>query len=303
MEKNILNSLISVLIPAYNHEKYVEETIKSIISQSYKNIELIIVDDGSQDNTFNKIMELEKQCKERFANVIFTRKENEGIIKTLNFALEKATGEYIYLIASDDIAEKNAIETLYNFLSNNQEYALVVGDNYIIDELGQKCYWDLCRNNIYDLEKAKYKTFGDYLKKARKDINFNSIQFGNYRSLVKGNYIPNGYLIRKSIIDQIGGYSEKAPLEDYYLMLQISKIAKLRYIDIPLFNYRWHSNNTIKNSEKMHKYTLTTLKYEKQFWVNNKFYDLLLSDELYNLKFRIKSMIKVLLSTVGILKK
>ena len=178
-----------------------------------------------------------------------------------------------------------------------------MGDNYIIDELGQKCYWDLCRNNIYDLEKAKYKTFGDYLKKARKDINFNSIQFGNYRSLVKGNYIPNGYLIRKSIIDQIGGYSEKAPLEDYYLMLQISKIAKLRYIDIPLFNYRWHSNNTIKNSEKMHKYTLTTLKYEKQFWVNNKFYDLLLSDELYNLKFRIKSMIKVLLSTVGILKK
>ena len=60
--------LISVLMPAYNHENFVQDAIKSVISQNYKNVELLIIDDGSNDSTFEKIMELEEECKKIFKN-------------------------------------------------------------------------------------------------------------------------------------------------------------------------------------------------------------------------------------------
>lgn len=62
----MIEKLISVLVPAYNHEQYIQETIRSVIGQSYKNIELIILDDGSSDKTLEKIKELESECNERF---------------------------------------------------------------------------------------------------------------------------------------------------------------------------------------------------------------------------------------------
>ena len=64
------NSLVSVIISAYNHERYIQETIQSIIQQTYQNIELIIIDDGSQDKTWKKILEMEKVCQQRFSRVV-----------------------------------------------------------------------------------------------------------------------------------------------------------------------------------------------------------------------------------------
>src|SRR5574344_1018426 len=127
------NPLVSVVIPAYNHEKYVKEAIYSIINQTYEKIELIIVDDGSKDSTWEKINELKEDCLKRFRNVIFESQENKGSCDTLNHLLDLAKGEYIYLIASDDIAKPNAIEKEVEFLINNADYALCVGDNEIID--------------------------------------------------------------------------------------------------------------------------------------------------------------------------
>ncbi len=256
--------LVSVIIPSYNHEKYVQDTIESIIAQTYKNIELIVVDDGSKDSTWQKIQEMRDKCNERFIKVHFETKENEGTCKTLNRLLSLAQGEFIYLIASDDLAKFNAIEKEINFLKSNSDYALVVGDNEIIDSEGNVCYWDKTRNNVYDIKKAKYKTFCDFLKQNRKDIDFNSKQFGNYQSLYVGNYIPNGYLIRKSIFEKIGYFTPEAPLEDYWLMLQISKYAKIKYLDEILFSYRWHGANTIKNIEKIRLYTDKTSELEEK---------------------------------------
>ncbi len=91
------NPLVSVIIPAYNHENYVQECINSIIEQTYKNIELIIVDDGSKDSTWNKIQEMKAVCEKRFVRVHFETKENEGTCKTLNKLLSLAKGEFIYL--------------------------------------------------------------------------------------------------------------------------------------------------------------------------------------------------------------
>ena len=153
--------LVSVIIPAYNHENYVQETISSIINQTYQNIELIIIDDGSKDSTWQKILELKDKCEKRFSNVIFQTQKNEGTRKTLNKLLSLTKGEYIYLIASDDLAKPNAIELQANFLLNNKEYGLVVGDNEIIDEKSTICYWDKERNNVYSKDEAEFLTFGN----------------------------------------------------------------------------------------------------------------------------------------------
>ena len=275
------NPLISVLIAAYNHEQYVQETIKSIINQTYTNIELIIIDDGSKDSTWEKIQEMKVKCEERFTRVHFETKENEGTCATLNKLLALSKGEYVYIIASDDIAKPNAIEKEIDFLNNNPEYALAVGDNELIDSNGKVCYWDKNRKTVYSKKDAKFLTFGEFLKRKSK-INFLSSEFGSYRSLYIRNYIPNGYLIRKNIFNKTGYFTPQAPLEDYYLMLQISKYAKMKYLDEILFSYRWHDCNTIKDNSKMDLYSSKTKKYEEQILEN--LTDENLSKDVYTVK-------------------
>ncbi len=256
------NPLVSVIIPAYNHEQYVQETIRSIINQTYQNIELIIIDDGSKDQTFNKITELKEQCKKRFKSIHFETKENEGTCRTLNKLLSLSQGKYIYLIASDDLAKPNAIETEVSFLEENPDYILVVGDDEIIDSASQRIGWDKHQKQI-DLNKATYITFAQFLQDKNKPLKFNSGQFGRYETLVNGNYIPNGFLIRADIIKKIG-FTKEAPLEDWNMHLQLSKIGKMKFIDQILFSYRWHDTNTIKRKEYMQKIALQTLLYEKK---------------------------------------
>lgn len=258
--------LVSVLVPAYNHEKYVQDTINSIIAQTYKNIELIVLDDGSKDSTWQKIEEMKDKCEERFVRVHFETKANEGTCKTLNKLISLAQGEFIYLIASDDLAKPQAIEKEVNFLIKHKEYGLAVGDNEIIDSNSMKCYWDKQRKNIYNKTKAKYKTFVEFLNK--KNPYFYNNKFGTYSTLYIRNYIPNGYMVRKSMFDIIEQFTNEAPLEDYFLMLQLSKYCKFKYIDEILFSYRWHDNNTIKNNEKIKKYSIQTRQYEEKILAN-----------------------------------
>ncbi len=255
-------SLVSVIIPAYNHENYVQETINSIINQTYQNIELIIVDDGSRDSTWQKIRALENKCKERFSNISFETQENQGTCATLNKLLSKVQGEFVYLIASDDIAKPKAIEIELDFLKHHPDYGLVVGNSEIIDLKSKVCYWDKKRNIEYSKIKAKYRTFVDHAKIGNKY--FNNKRFGTYETLYMGNYIPNGYLIRKNILDKIPKFTAKAPLEDWFMMLQLSKYTKFKYINKILFSYRWHDANAILNQEKIQEFSRKTRAYEMQ---------------------------------------
>ena len=264
MDLEYKSGLVSVLIPSYNHENYVQQTIKSIINQTYKNIELIVIDDGSKDNTFQKIIEMKKDCENRFVNFVCETKKNEGTCKTFNKLLSLSKGEYVYIIASDDLAKPQAIEKEIEFLNSHKDYSLCVGDNDIIDENNTICYWDKERNNVYDLKDAVFKTNIEFLKNERPSVNFNSSDFGDYGLLNYSNFIPNGYLIRKNIFEKIGEFTSEAPLEDYWLMLQISKFSKMKYLDEPLFSYRWHSSNTIKVSDRMKQFDEKTRAYEKE---------------------------------------
>ena len=256
------NPLVSVLISSYNHEKYIQETIISIINQTYKNIELLIIDDGSKDSTYDKICELESQCRKRFVRFEFGKQENMGIIDTLNTLIGMSSGGYIYLIASDDVAAPHAIETEFDFLVNNPDYALCVGNNDLINTNSGRCFFDEHNKNIYDISIAHCYSFSDSLMKNIPDIDFYTDDFGSYNNLVcYGNHIPNGYLIRKSIFQKIGLYNKEAPLEDYWIMLQIAKHAKMKYLRDTLFFYRWHEKNMINNTPKYYL-TYKTLLYE-----------------------------------------
>ena len=258
----IKNNLVSVLIPAYNHENYIQETIESIINQTYPNIELIILDDGSKDKTWEKITELKPKCENRFVKIHFETKQNEGTCITLNKLLKLSSGEFVYIIASDDLAKPQAIEKEVKFLQNNLDYALAVGDNEYVDSMGKQIFRTQ-KAFTSNIKNAKYKTVKEFLSSKLK-IDFLSDDFGSYKPLYKENYIPNGYLIRKNIFETIGNFTKNAPLEDFWLMLQISKYKKMKYIDEILFSYRIHDTNTIGNSTRMRELTTQTRNYEQK---------------------------------------
>lgn len=268
-----MNELISVIIPAYNHEKYVQDTIWSIINQSYRNIELIIVNDGSQDKTHEKILELQEECKKRFINFFCINKENNGVAEALNDGIDLATGKYVYLIASDDVAKPEAVDTLYNFIKDKPKYALVVGDDDFIDSESKNVAINKYRKIIIDNENVEQETFtklSELGKEVNNDfqIDFNSEYFGNYGTLLYNCYLPNGYLINREAIIDAGKYI-KDYAEDWYMFLQLSKKYKFKYIDKVLCSYRCHPDNSQKNYKYMLMILTNVFKGEKKYAYKN----------------------------------
>lgn len=252
--------LVSVCIPAYNHERYVERTIRSVMAQTYKRIELIVIDDGSSDKTWDVIQSLREECDKRFERVIFETQQNQGTCVTGNRLFSIANGEYVSLIASDDELLPIAVETLMIAMQSG-DYVLAVGDNYIIDGNSNRIAWDANRNTT-PLDDGEYKTFWSFFSRNLSKSEMSS-GFGSYSSLIRHNYIPNGYLIRRSSFLKTGGYNPSAPLEDWYMMLQLSKIGRFAFVDKPLFNYRWHGANTSCNHRRMAEMSITTVRFEE----------------------------------------
>jgi alpha-1,3-rhamnosyltransferase len=247
-----IETLVSVIIPAYNHAGFIESCIESVAGQSFQNLELIIINDGSTDKTNEKIVELLPRYKERFVEVTYINRGNKGIGSTLNELISNAKGEYIFQIASDDKAKPEAVEQLLDFLEENPDYGLAVGDNEIIDAGDNRVYWDNKRRNSRSPKDIKNRTFGEYLKYRRPDVDFNSSHFGELSTLLIGNYIPNGKMFRKSALIEAGGYIEGV-VEDYYINIMLAKKFKFKYIDQVFLSYRWHETNTIKNTVYMQK--------------------------------------------------
>lgn len=117
------NPLISVIIPAYNVEDYIARGIESVLNQTYQELEVVIVDDGSKDNTVKVIKEYEKKDK----RVKLFLKDNGGVSSARNLALEKSEGEYVIFLDSDDWIEKHTLQHLLN-MSDDENMYLVSGD-------------------------------------------------------------------------------------------------------------------------------------------------------------------------------
>ena len=132
------SSLVSVLVPAYNHERYVSDCLASIVAQTHPDLELIIANDGSTDDTHQAIDAFLHQHASRFARVVYLNRPNRGIAATLNELLSQARGRFLFLIASDDRAKPQAVSTLYSVLARRPRVALAVGDG-VAGTVGVAC--------------------------------------------------------------------------------------------------------------------------------------------------------------------
>ena len=125
------NPLVSVIIPCYNAEKYVESSIRSIMSQTYRNLEIIITDDCSTDGTFEI---LQKLVKEDSRIKLYKNEINLKIVKTLNNMIEVSLGKYIARMDADDISLPKRIEKQVAFLEQNTDISFLGTNAVLIDE-------------------------------------------------------------------------------------------------------------------------------------------------------------------------
>ncbi len=191
-------SLVSIILPVYNREKHVKNAIESALNQTYKNIELIIIDDGSKDNTFNVISQF---CREVPQAVILKNETNLGFVKTLNRAVSQARGKYIARLDDDDIwIDKQKIEKQINFLEDNPEYSLVGG-------------------GVIKKDKENKEITRFLLPEEDKDIRKNI--------LISNVFAHSAVVFKKEDFQKAGGYDEEFGFfADWDLWLKIGKLGK-----------------------------------------------------------------------------
>ena len=157
------NSLISIILPVYNAEKYIERALKSLINQSYKNIEVLCIDDGSKDNSYNIIKEFKDEKIKLF------RQENSGPAKARNVGLSNSKGEYIMFCDADDWYEPNMCELMLETIIK-QNVDFVICDSNIINthssnirRKGEFDYLKLKLNGYYSINSCKFMTINSML--------------------------------------------------------------------------------------------------------------------------------------------
>ena len=240
-----MTPLISVIIPCYNHQKYIQEAIYSVVNQTYSNIELIILNDGSQDNSHEKILELEEICKARFTHFHYINKQNEGVAATLNKGLILSKGQYIATCASDDRYLENYIETLVNqYMQLDDSVAIVTGNSNFIDGQGREIYFDDNHKIVYDRNQAYFTSLKELT------YEYNPIEYikeyGTYKSVIAGRcgFTQATMFVRQALID-VGMFNLENRVEDVGICLKIAKKYKAVYIDKILYNYRLHGENSV----------------------------------------------------------
>ena len=227
--------LVTAYVPAYNHAEYVEHTLQSLAEQTYSRIEMIVINDGSTDDTGGVVARFRDLHKDRFERFEFIEQENQGVSATTNTALKLAQGEFIFHIASDDgLCEPRALEHLVDIMLADNSVGVACGDACFIDATGETT---TIRHRGRD-----YESFIWLKSRHRFDIDKPG-EFGSYRSLLAGNYIPVGLLIRMAAYDKIGRFRAGKYLEDYDLWLRIAKHYRISLYRGVLSEYRIHANN------------------------------------------------------------
>ncbi len=266
MENLYDSPLVSVIIPVFNTEKYVARAIESLIDQTYKNIELLVINDGSTDNSHDEIMRLADKAKKRFRRFCYRRRKNSGQAAAMNEGLEWAEGKYFSSMDSDDIFCKPALEELVlAFEGLGDKYAAVFGDAFFIGKNGEKIY---VRKDYSPANKEN--GFGSFLEfhTAGRNIDYtNERVFGSYETLLSGNYLPNNCRILKTgILKKTVGWTNGCLAQDWGMWLNLSKEYKFLFIDKPLSLYRIHGANvTILQKKKIVYDSIDFIKRNKDF--------------------------------------
>ena len=223
-------TLVTIIIPSYNHEKYIAKAITSVLEQTYKNIELIVIDDGSKDNSVQVIQALADKHK-----FTFIAQENQSLPVTLNRALEIARGELFCEFSSDDFLSETYIELQVHFMHQNPDIALVAASLTIVD--------------AEDRAQPKKHTAAIPQK-----FNFEDVIF-------KGKNVPApGMVFRKDILQEVGGFSPDIQLEDLQIQLKLTNAGHLITFnpDAEVF-YRLHGENNVLRESWMADQMLATI--------------------------------------------
>lgn len=260
--------LITVVIPVYNHEKFVIESIRSVIGQTYPNIELIVINDGSKDRSHEMVLTLVEECKRRFARFEYINRENRGLSATLNQALDMARGKYLSPLASDDIILPDKFSFLIESLeANDESYSAAFGNATFIDDQGRTIFLDE-KGNPQQVEGEK--TYRNYVDFFSKDF-FHKIEIGTYRSLLRGCYLPAmSNVLKTASVREAGGWTVGNVLDDWEMWLKLSRRKKLLYIDKTVALYRVHGQNSRDIMyERMERDALMLLAREREFCRRN----------------------------------
>lgn len=225
--KEIKQPLVSVIMPVYNVEKYLEESIDSVINQTYKNFELLIIDDGSTDSS---LQIAKKYSKDARIN-IFTIK-NVGLSAARNFGIENASGDYLYFVDSDDFVEPTLLDDVINTMIIDDSEMVIFNFNSV-DENSSP----IKNPFVIPLMDGKYSSEEVML------------------SYLKGN-IQNyawSYIVKTNVFYQYIRFPKGKTYEDLAVFPHvITLINKISILDKPLYNYRKRSNS-ITQSKNMAK--------------------------------------------------
>ncbi|MEM3730869.1 MAG: glycosyltransferase family 2 protein [Candidatus Bathyarchaeia archaeon] len=222
--------IISVVMPSYNHENYIDYAINSVTSQGIKNLELIIVDDFSSDNSQRIIRRWTEE--DNRIKAIFHSK-NEGIARTINDGIKAARGKYIALMASDDMFKQGAFEKVIAVLESSEDLGVAMIEGECIDNKNR-------RMGVL---------FSELYRKP-------STERGNFfKDLAIGNFVCTG-VVRRSIIEkyQIFYCEELKYLNDWLFWLDLSNVCDFAFISEPLYYYRIHGANTSLSYNNMMVY-------------------------------------------------
>ncbi len=199
-------SIVSIILPTYNGEKYICDSINSVINQTYTDWELIVIDDCSTDSTYQLVQEY-AQRDNRIK--LFRNEKNLKLPATLNVGFSKATGKFLTWTSDDNLYMENAIERMVALLQSNKQLALVFSRMENIDFKGDSL-------GLTDIPESEQEIF--------------------YHNIVGASF-----MYTRTIYEEIGGYdTNKFLMEDYDYWLRISRKAEIKYIPDVLYKYRQH---------------------------------------------------------------
>jgi len=240
MQENI-SPLVSVIIPLYNAEKYIKQSIDSILDQTYKNIEIIVIDDGSSDRSEDIVRSINSD-KIRFLK----NEQNLGVSATRNKGIEIARGKYIALMDADDISECTRIEKQVRFLEKNSDFGLV---------------------------SSHFESFREYLVGTKKRVRKLPIdpEMIHANLLFSNAVCCPATMIRKDVLNkyQLQFDTSLRMAEDFDLWRRLSFVTKIGNIDEPLLCYRKHKSNSIKNRKALDRdFTKVVIRSFEHFGLN-----------------------------------
>lgn len=217
------NPLVTVIIPAYNRVDYIEQAINSVLDQTYPRVQLIVVDDGSTDGTYEKI----ENYGNRLQLSIHPGHSNKGQSASINLGLRQSRGKYIAILDSDDYWASEKLDVQVNFLEKHPDIGLVYTNGYAVNARGEKLY------PIYG-------------KDHEENNNPDAVLLDCYILL------PQNSLVRKSVYTKAGFFEEcYRSAQDHDMLIRIAEVTKFAYLQDFLFFYRRHPGSISNNRQEL----------------------------------------------------